>query len=136
MGKKKNIDFTVLIIDGQNKKNSESVTPADHFRKKIKQKEIIRNRKERYFNRDAISKSMTNAEELIKELSDLLAIEEKGKQLNKLERLKKKVLQEQFSAGIRRSMEEKKRDMLEQHGQSVSDSQSIYDPIKAAMVKI
>lgn len=114
------------------KKNCEFITPADQYRKKIKKREIERNRKERHFNRDAISKAFTNIKELREQLEVLLKMELSGKQLRKDERLRKKVLQEQYSAGIRRSLEERKQSEMEEHGGSILESYALYDPIGSA----
>lgn len=112
---------------------SEFLSPADRFRKQLKKKELDRNRKERNMNRFAISRAKKNINELREELGSILKSEENGKHLDKGERLRKKVFQEQFKAGIRRAIEENKKIEIEKHGGSILESEAIYDPIKAAL---
>lgn len=50
---------------------------------------------------DAISKAHSNVDELKSELSDLLEKERDGGVLNKIERLRKKVLMEQFNQAVK-----------------------------------
>jgi hypothetical protein len=114
-------------------RKSEFISPADQYRKQIKKKEIDRNRKERYLNRRANSKSKTNLNALRDELSSILEMEQDGKRLNKCERLQKKVLHEQFRAGIRRTLEENNIREIEKHGGSILQSDAIFDPIETAL---
>merc|ERR1712099_86035 len=96
---------------------------------------INRNRKERYFNRDAINKAHTNMNELRKDLGELLDMEHRGKQLNKNERLQKKVLKEQFSASIRNS-ESVHFENNEKTRKLIFESKAIYDPIETSLGNI
>ena len=76
------------------------MNPADAFRKQERKREIARNKAERKYIRDASGKKDT-PETLKEELAELIRLEQTA-ELNKLQRLRKRVLQEAFEASIRR----------------------------------
>merc|ERR1712039_500528 len=74
--------------------------------------------------------------ELRKDLGELLDMEHRGKQLNKNERLQKKVLKEQFSASIRRNSESVHFENNEKTRKLIFESKAIYDPIETSLGNI
>lgn len=107
--------------------------PLINLGKKKKRKEIERNRMERFFNRDAISKASNNIEKLRQDLGNLLKTEQDGKKLSKTKRLKKKVLKENFSAEIRRSLLVKNEIEMIYYGKCKIESTLVHDPIRSAI---
>lgn len=80
-------------------KSGRDMNPADAFRKVQRQKEILRNKKERTFQRDA-AKLRSNPEQLKNELREVLGMQDEGK-ANLSVRLKKKALQSALDTSIK-----------------------------------
>ncbi|CAG9460228.1 unnamed protein product [Pedinophyceae sp. YPF-701] len=99
-------------------KSHYSLNPADRERKKQRRKEIERNRRERKFNRDASSKK-DNPEDLKAELEELLGKEEESGKLNQVDRLRKKVLQDQLKIAIKE----------QHHARTGTDTSKGFDPV-------
>lgn len=82
-------------------KSGRDMNPADAFRKVQRQKEILRNKKERTFQRDA-AKLRSDPEKLKDELREVIGMQEahEGK-VNLSVRLKKKALQSALDTSIK-----------------------------------
>jgi hypothetical protein len=78
-----------------------AMNPADAFRKAQRKKEIARNKAERSYVRDAYGRKDKPAE-LREELKDLIELEQQGGNLNKLQKIRKKVLQEAYDAALKK----------------------------------
>lgn len=76
------------------------MNPADAFRKQQRKKEIARNKAERQYIRDAYGRK-DKPSELREELKELIELEQHGN-LSKLQKIRKKVLQEAYDAAIKR----------------------------------
>lgn len=74
---------------------------ADAARKAERKKEVMRNKMERKYMRDAASQK-DKPEDIKKQLQEVLAVEESGKVLNKQLRLRKKVLQEAYDHALKK----------------------------------
>lgn len=74
---------------------------ADAARKAERKKEVMRNKMERKYMRDAASQK-DKPEDIKKQLQEVLAVEEQGKVLNKQLRLRKKVLQEAYDHALKK----------------------------------
>lgn len=113
-------------------KGGRLMNPTDSFRKEQRKKEIQRNKMERKYMRDAHSKK-TNPEEIKGQLQELLDLEEQlvngGKALPKMQRLRKKVLQEAYDAALKRKKEEEAKAKHAIHGSRPEDSR-FYHPVK------
>ena len=84
----------------KNGKGGRVMNPADAFRKAERKKEIARNKAERKFVRDAGQKKDTPAE-LRDELAALIDAEQAAP-LSKLQKIRKKVLQEAYDGALKR----------------------------------
>ncbi|KDD72099.1 hypothetical protein H632_c3867p0, partial [Helicosporidium sp. ATCC 50920] len=81
------------------KGSGRELNPADAFRKSQRAKEVSRNKKERQFNREALSH--TNDPALLREqLTEILAAEEAGS-ITAAQRLKKRSLQHAYDVALR-----------------------------------
>ena len=80
-------------------KTGRDMNPADAFRKVQRQKEIMRNKKERSFQRDA-AKLKTNPEALKDELREVISMQEEGK-VNLSVRLKQKAYKHALDTSIK-----------------------------------
>lgn len=76
------------------------MNPADAHRKEQRKKEIVRNRNERKWLRDANSR-LDKPTEIRDELKELIELEQTGT-LNKMQRLRKKILQEAYDAALKK----------------------------------
>lgn len=76
------------------------MNPTDAYRKQARKREIKRNKAERHYIREAFSRK-TQASELKAELEQLIAIEQ-TEELTKLQKLRKKVVQEAYENAIRK----------------------------------
>jgi hypothetical protein len=77
------------------------MNPTDAYRKQARKREIKRNKAERHYIREAFSRK-TQLEELKSELEQLIALEQTAEGLNKLQKLRKKVVMEAYEVAIRR----------------------------------
>ena len=82
------------------KTKKHSMNPADAFRKAQRKKEIARNKAERSYVRDAYGRK-DKPQELREELKELIELEQQGT-LNKLQKIRKKVLQEAYDAALKK----------------------------------
>ncbi|GBF91864.1 formin [Raphidocelis subcapitata] len=85
-------------------KGGHSMNPADAFRKAERKKEIARNKAERQFIRSAFGRR-DKPQELREELKELIELEQEGP-LSKLQKIRKKVLQEAYDTALKRQKEE------------------------------
>lgn len=85
-------------------KGGRLMNPTDAFRKEQRKKEVQRNKTERKYQRDAYSKK-AKPDELKTELAELIELEQAGG-LNKMQRLRKKVVQDAFDQSIKKKKEE------------------------------
>lgn len=76
------------------------MNPTDAYRKQARKREIKRNRAERHYIREAFNKN-TLAADLKAELEQLISIEQ-NEELTKLQKLRKKVVQEAYENAIRK----------------------------------
>ena len=76
------------------------MNPADAARKEARKKEIVRNRNERKWLRESHAK-LDKPEEIRDELKELIELEQ-ASTLNKMQRLRKKILQEAYEAALQR----------------------------------
>jgi hypothetical protein len=81
-------------------KGGREMNPTDAYRKQARKREIKRNRAERHYIREAFNKK-TLAADLKAELEQLIAIEQ-TEELTKLQKLRKKVVQEAYENAIRK----------------------------------
>ncbi len=82
------------------KKGGREMNPADAFRKTQRQKEIVRNKKERKFTRDAFG-TTDDPVTLREQLQEVLELEEAGK-MNPTLRLKKRALQAAYDTALKK----------------------------------
>jgi hypothetical protein len=82
-------------------KGGKLMNPADAFRKEQRKREIKRNKAERQYIRDAGSKK-DDPSVLRAELEQLIALEQTTEGLNRLQKLRKKVVLEAYEAAVRR----------------------------------
>ena len=80
-------------------KTGRDMNPADAFRKVQRQKEILRNKKERSFQRDA-AKLKSNPDALKDELREVLSMQDEGK-INMSVRLKQKAYKHALDTTIK-----------------------------------
>jgi hypothetical protein len=80
-------------------KTGRDMNPADAFRKVQRQKEIMRNKKERSFQRDA-AKLKSNPDALKDELREVISMQEEGK-VNLSVRLKQKAYKHALDTSIK-----------------------------------
>ena len=85
------------------KRGGRELNPTDAFRKQARKREIKRNRAERTYIRDAFGKAQNTSklQELKTELEELIKIEQTG-ELNKLQKLRKRVVLEAYEVAVRR----------------------------------
>lgn len=76
------------------------MNPADAFRKAQRKKEIARNKAERQYIRSAFGRR-DKPQELREELMELIELEQQGV-LSKLQKIRKKVLQEAYDTALKR----------------------------------
>jgi hypothetical protein len=81
-------------------KGGREMNPTDAYRKQARKREIKRNRAERHYIREAFNKK-TLAADLKAELEQLIATEQ-TEELTKLQKLRKKVVQEAYENAIRK----------------------------------
>lgn len=81
-------------------KGGRLMNPADAFRKEQRKKEITRNKAERKYIREAFGKK-DKPTELREELKELIELEQNGT-LNKMQKLRKKIVQEAFDAAVKK----------------------------------
>jgi hypothetical protein len=81
-------------------KGGREMNPTDAYRKQARKREIKRNRAERHYIREAFNKK-TLAADLKAELEQLIATEQ-NEELTKLQKLRKKVVQEAYENAIRK----------------------------------
>ncbi|KAK9833413.1 hypothetical protein WJX81_003227 [Elliptochloris bilobata] len=86
------------------KKGGRDMNPADAWRKQIRQKEILRNKKERRFQRDAHALK-ADPEAIKEELKTVINMEVEGK-VNLSVRMKKKALQGALEAAAKKKKED------------------------------
>ncbi|KAF6256450.1 hypothetical protein COO60DRAFT_1657786 [Scenedesmus sp. NREL 46B-D3] len=85
-------------------KGGREMNPTDAYRKQARKREIKRNRAERHYIREAFNKK-TLAADLKAELEQLIATEQ-TEELTKLQKLRKKVVQEAYENAIRKQKED------------------------------
>jgi hypothetical protein len=73
---------------------------ADAFRKEQRKKEVARNKLERKFTREAVGQR-DKPEEIKKQLQEILELEDAGP-LNKVQKLRKKVLQDAYDHALKK----------------------------------
>jgi hypothetical protein len=85
------------------KRGGRELNPTDAARKKARQREIKRNKAERTYIRDAFGKAQNTSKlgELKAELEELIKIEQTG-ELNKLQKLRKRVVLEAYEVAVRK----------------------------------
>lgn len=85
------------------KRAGRELNPTDAYRKQARKREIKRNKAERTYIRDAFGKAQNTSKltELKTELEELIKIEQTG-ELNKLQKLRKKVVQEAYEVAVRK----------------------------------
>lgn len=85
------------------KRGARELNPTDAYRKKARQREIKRNKAERTYIRDAFGKAQNTSKltELKNELEELIKIEQTG-ELNKLQKLRKRVVLEAYEVAVRK----------------------------------
>lgn len=85
------------------KRAGRELNPTDAYRKQARKREIKRNKAERTYIRDAFGKAHNTSKllELKEELEELIKIEQTG-ELNKLQKLRKKVVQEAYEVAVRK----------------------------------
>ncbi|KAI8464802.1 MAG: hypothetical protein J3K34DRAFT_461748 [Monoraphidium minutum] len=106
-----------------------AMNPADAFRKQQRKKEIARNKAERQYIRDAYGRK-DKPSELREELKDLIEMEQQGGILSKLQKIRKKVLQEAYDAALKRQKEDEYKKKHEQQlQQALADGTEIPDDI-------
>lgn len=86
------------------KKGARDMNPADAERKKIRQKEILRNKKERQFQRDA-TKKRADPSAIRAELQEVIDLQDDGNNHLTI-KLKKKALQSALDASVRKKRED------------------------------
>ncbi len=77
------------------------MNPADAFRKEQRKKENVRNKKERDWLR-AANQKIDKPDELRTQLKDLIEKEQAGFNLNRDEKLKKRILQDAYDLAVKR----------------------------------
>jgi hypothetical protein len=85
------------------KRGGRELNPTDAFRKQSRKREIKRNKAERTYIRDAFGKAQNTSKlgELKAELEELIKIEQTG-ELNKLQKLRKRVVLEAYEVAVRK----------------------------------
>lgn len=92
------------------KKGARDMNPADAERKKIRQKEILRNKKERQFQRDA-TKKRADPSAIRAELQEVIDLQDDGNNHLTI-KLKKKALQSALDASVRKKREDAAREEM------------------------
>lgn len=85
------------------KRGGRELNPTDAARKQARKREIKRNKAERTYIRDAFGKAHNTSKlgELKAELEELIKIEQTG-ELNKLQKLRKRVVLEAYEVAVRK----------------------------------
>lgn len=85
------------------KRGGRELNPTDAARKQARKREIKRNKAERTYIRDAFGKAQNTSKlgELKAELEELIKIEQTG-ELNKLQKLRKRVVLEAYEVAVRK----------------------------------
>lgn len=86
------------------KKGNREMNPMDSFRKSQRSKELAKNKKERQFQREALS-HVSDPSYLRQQLKEILDEEQAGP-LNAAQRSRKKTLQTAYSLAVKKKMEE------------------------------
>lgn len=86
------------------KRGGRELNPTDAFRKQARKRENKRNKAERTYIRDAFGKAQNTDKlsELKAELEELIAEEQQSGELNRLQKLRKKVVLEAYEVAIRK----------------------------------
>jgi DNA repair ATPase RecN len=86
------------------KRGGRELNPTDAYRKQSRKREIKRNRAERTYIRDAFGKAQHTEKlnELKAELEELIKLENEKGELNKLQKLRKRVVLDAYEVAVRK----------------------------------